>query len=230
MGRVAEELIATCWPGGLPSRLLPLVDNALCERLIDRFKLGVVFPFEPGTKRPHRIAVSAEEERERWIETVSAAWTLPLVASFLRDAPPSVRLMVDSDGSEQAEIYLDDLPGDELICETLRVPEGTFTAIARHDTPPEILPQLRDRFTAACAGGELWGVRRIGDAPRSILWVSEARWRGTTEASRAVGARFGDHRGYDAALQTLARCGREGYVDAIELWDDGRCDVTLGIC
>jgi hypothetical protein len=231
-GSIAARLLEASFPDGLPARLAALVDQALCDRLIDRYKLGVVLPFEGGG-RPLRLTHSAEGERERWIERVSAAW--PEATAFVRAAPEHLRLLIDSDGSERAELYLDDLPGSELgprglpvLCVTSWVPGPAQSVVTRHEQPwPELAAAAR--MAAAGADGCMWGTRWLGDAPRSLVWISEARRRGTLAASRAVAARLGRHERYDAVLASLAAAGREGYVDGIEHWDDGRIDVTLAV-
>jgi hypothetical protein len=228
---ITGRLLDACWPDGMPPKLAGLVDHALSDRLIDRYKLGVVFPFEDGA-RPVRLTLSAQDERARWLDAIEVRW--PGAAALLAAVPESVRLVLDSDGSERAELYLDDLQGAidpqgyAVMCKTFVLNEST-TQITRHEAPLAAPPLVGARLSEAGADGRMWGVRWIDERPRSLLWISEARRHKTLAASRSVAERIGEHARYRDALAAVSACGREAYVDGIELWDDGRADVTLGI-
>ncbi len=242
MGSWVDELLQVAWPDGLPPRLQSLVDRELCASLAQDFKLGLVFPFEAVT-RPSRLALSAQGERERWQTEVRRQWPSPALEAFLGRAPDDTRLMVDSDGSERAVIYLDDLhevdhqlsapDGQQLMCATLDLPEEREGQMSRHQEPPlSLLPDgLRRRLTSLLAAGAegLWALRLAGQEIEGVVWISEARWRDSASLARVAASRVGDHPGYRAALDCLERNGRQGYPDALELRADGTIDLTLGI-
>ena len=241
-GAWVDDLLAVAWPEGLPERLEPLVDRELCAALAEDFKLGVVFPFEGGERLP-RLALSAQGERERWQELVRRAWPAAELERFLSLAPPDTRLMVDSDGSERAVVYLDDLQevehtirapaGDELMSATLELPEERVGCLTRHSEPPlsPIPAELRRRLMALLAAGAegIWALRLHEGQVEGVVWVSEARWRRNAPAARLAASRVGDHPSYRAALACLERHGHQGYPDALELRADGTTDLTLGI-
>ena len=61
MSSVIDDLLASCWPDGIPPRLDALVDRAVCAARLANFKAEPVLPFE-STSRPVRLVVSAEGE------------------------------------------------------------------------------------------------------------------------------------------------------------------------
>ncbi|MFH2009450.1 MAG: hypothetical protein ABI333_22855 [bacterium] len=242
MAELVDELLAVAWPEGLPGRWAPLVDRELCEALLRDFKLGVIFPFG-GEVRPVRLALSAQGERERWEREVLRAWPSERLEGFLGQVPAETRLMVDSDGSERAVVYLDDLQevehelrapsGMALMSATLGLPGDRLGVLTRHTEPPveRVTGSLRARLEELVGLGAegLWSLRWEEGRVLSVLWISESRWRGNAEASRAVLGGLGSSRAWAEALRVAERHGRLGYPDAVELLGSGGVDVTLGI-
>ncbi|MBW2455163.1 MAG: hypothetical protein JRI68_11665, partial [Deltaproteobacteria bacterium] len=150
---------------------------------------------------------------------------------------------LDSDGSDRAVVYLDDLQqvdhgltvpdGLELMCWTLSLPAGTEGFLTRHREPPRPwVPQALSHHVAAlldAGAAGLWAVRWQDQEPVAVLWVSESRWRGNTATTLRIADQLGQHEGYAVALAYLAEQGRQGYPDVIELREDGGIEVTLGV-
>ena len=245
MTLLVDRLLAIAWPRGVPRSLDGLIDRRLCDALLEDFKLGLVFPLD-RSDRPVRVALSSQGERSKWRRGVKARWPSPSLDDFFERVPDHTRLMVDSDGSERAVIYLDDLQqidhglqapeGLELMCWTVELPGGSEGFLTRHREPPQ--PWLPDSLGQRVeglqglldAGAEgLWAVRWHRSDAVAALWISESRWRANPAVSRRIVARLGDHPGYQAALRCLAEHGREGYPDAVELRSDGGLEITLGV-
>lgn len=242
MATIVDDLLQSCWPDGLPRRLDELVDRNLAEQLLNAFKLEPVFPLE-GTSRPVRLTVSAEGERNRWREKVAELWPSRQLAGLWQQGPAPIRWMIDSDGSDQATLFLDDLHNSDLdlagphglpvMCLTLELPAGERGQLTRHEKPP--LPWLTGcmeaslgRLIDAGAVG-VFALRWQGDGVASVAWISESRWRRNPASARRAVRALGAHPAYDAALDVLAKHGRIGYPDVVELFDDGRVDLTLGV-
>ncbi|MBW2525584.1 MAG: hypothetical protein JRI23_15480 [Deltaproteobacteria bacterium] len=242
MATVIDDLLACCWPEGIPPRLDQLVDRPLAERLLGSFKLEPVFPLENGT-RPIRLFVSAEQERERWSRQVGRLWPSDGLDEFLQQGPAPTRWMVDSDGSDHATLFLDDLhrtssestdsQGLTLMCLTLELPTGAEQRLTRHEQPP--LPRLtgsmerglRSLLDHGAAG--MFALRWSEDEVVAVAWISETRWRRNPASARRAVRALGAHRVYDRALETLARHERIGYPDVVEIFRDGRIDLTMGV-
>lgn len=242
MTTLIEELLGVIWPHGVPPRLEALIDPDLCGQLLADFKLAPVFPFERGN-RPTRLIVAAEGERDRWRAAVARHWPSDEIEPFLKRAPAGTRWMIDSDGSEQALVFLDDLQtvdhelsaprGLCLMCLTLELPAATPGLLTRHEEPPldwlagkpqRLLGQLLD---AGASGA--WALRWREGQVTSAAWISETRWRNNPASARRAVRVLGKHPAYDAALRCLARHGRIGYPDVVELFEDGTIDVTMGM-
>lgn len=242
MATLIDELLRTAWPHGVPERLDALIHRQRCGALLADFKLGLVFPFAPGGQ-PVRLALSAQGERERWIAGITRQWPSDRLTRFLDQAPAHTRLMVDSDGSDRAVVYLDDLQdvdhglrapqGLELMCATLTLPGGAEAVVTRHTEPPLDLlsAPLRGRCEALReAGAEgLWALRWQQDRVVGLLWITESRWRDNVAESSGVVAGLSPSPAYEGALAVVAQHGRQGYPDALEIIPDGGLDVTLGI-
>jgi len=242
MNALVDHLLAVAWPDGVPQRLDGLIDRPLCTRHLADFKLGLVFPFD-GSLRPVRLALSCQGERSAWRRGVAERWPAPALDDFFDHVPADTRLMVDSDGSDRAVVYLDDLQqvdhrlqapaGLELMCWTLELPDGTDGFLTRHREPPhDRVPPGQQAHVQALldAGAEgLWALRWRGDQPCAVLWVSESRWRANAATTCQIADQLGSHPGFRAALGCLAEQGHEGYPDVIELRADGGIEVTLGI-
>ncbi|RLB60023.1 MAG: hypothetical protein DRI90_14705 [Deltaproteobacteria bacterium] len=242
MTHLVDQLLAIAWPQGVPQRLDELIDRPLCDDLLEDFKMGLVFPLD-DSDRPVRLALSCQGERNRWRQSVMARWPSPSLTGLFDSAPSDTRLMVDSDGSDQAVVYLDDLQrvdhdlqvpaGLELLAWTVALPAGTDGFLTRHREPPHpwvptsLAPSLKGLLENGAEG--IWAIRWHHDAPVAALWISESRWRRNPAMSRRIVAGLGTHPSYDAAQQCLADHGREGYPDAVELRRDGGIEVTLGV-
>lgn len=241
-------MLDAAFADGLPPRIQALVDPAAADALIEDFKVGPIFGF-CGSPRPVRVAVSDQGAVERWTEAVRLGWPGPRTEDILSLAAPGVRRMVDTDGSNKAEIYLDDLqehgelgaaealrqPGDDgpAMCLTATIPSGTRSLITRHQTPPflHLLGPLAESVADLVDQGAegLWGLRwRMGQVV-SVVWVSEARWAGTADQANQIASSMGPPAAWHRCLDALSAHGQRGYPDAIELWADGTADVTLGV-
>lgn len=230
-----DALISLAFPAGLPLWLDRLVDRELVARLLPDFKLNPVLPRDSAL--PLRVALSDKDEVSRWERLVLEAFPLRRTQAFAELSPPGARRMIDTDGAT-AELYLDDLQAvrhalpsptdDPLMCLTLTLPGGGRTAITRHDAPPvALVPALGDAIDRLPGG--VWGVRWRRGAVLSAVWVSEARWRGDTEAKTAAfDAAFPDHPRFAAIRALAAAHGLVAYPDAVELGVDGRVDLTVG--
>jgi hypothetical protein len=242
MTRLVDRLLSIAWSQGVPQRLDGLIDRGLCDELLADFKMGLVFPLD-DRGRPPRLALSSQGERDQWCQAVMARWPSPSLAGFLERVPSDTRLMIDSDGLDQAVVYLDDLQrvdhglqtpeGLELMCWSLTLPAGTEGFLTRHGEPPRswVPPSLARRFDDLIDDGAegLWAVRWQADEPVAVLWISESRWRQNPAASRRIVGGLGGNPSYEAALACLAEYGRGGYPDAVELRGDGGIEVTLGV-
>ncbi len=227
-----------CYPEGLPGRLARLVDLSLSERLIADYKLNPVICF--GADRTPRVAYSAQGEPERWATQVQRLWPDETVPGFLKRAPPEGRRMVDTDGSKQAVVYLDDLqevahkiPSDqEVLCACIHVPRSTLTIMTRHTEPPlDQLPEhWRVRVQALVDAGAtgLWGIRRSRTSVMGVLWVTESRWRRTAEQTVAILEGLQPSDLWYRIAQVVRDRGGMAYPDGVELRPDGTVDVTVG--
>jgi hypothetical protein len=231
-----DRLLALTFSGGVPDVVDALVDRRLAAKHLIDFKLGPIAPL--GADRPVRVAVSDRGEGEAWRSKVVGAFEHPALAAFLDSMPARARRMIDTDG-ETAVVYLDDLQnvgatdaGDVLMCRTLDLPNGESGRITRHEVPPRerltgVLGERLDQLLGLGATG-LWGVRWRGNVPTGVLWVTESRWRGNSAETTAIAGAIGSHPLW-VALTDLARTsGLVAYADALEVRDDGSCDLTLG--
>ena len=245
---VTQEMIEAALPGGVPPRIQAMIQHDVADGLLEDFKVGPILPF--GTKdRPVRVAISDQGESAQWTEAVRRHWSGARPDDFLALAAPGVRRMIDTDGSAKAEIYLDDLqdhsalsaaellrpPGDAgpAMCLTVTVPSGTRSLITRHETPPflHLLGTLAESVADLVDQGAegLWGLRWRMGAVVSVVWVTEARWRGTADVATDIALGLGAPDAWHRCIDVLNAHGRVGYPDAIELLADGSADVTLGV-
>ena len=242
MTRVIDELLRTCWPDGLPRRLDQLVHRRLAHELLRDYKLEPIFSLDDPERLP-RLTVSAQGERDRWQQAVAAAWPSAQLASFLELGPSPTRWMVDSDGSDRAVVYLDDLQNTELglvgpqglplMCLTLELSSATRGQLTRHEQPPLTwLSGAMDRGTrrlvAAGAVG-VWALRWKDDEVVGVAWISESRWRRNPASARRAVRALGASPAYDAALRCLADHARVGYPDVVEIFCDGSVELTMGV-
>jgi|GEM_PF-2027530 len=245
---ITSTLLEATFPDGVPERIAALVEPQATDALLEDFKLGPVFPFF-GAKRPVRVAISDQGDPQRWAQAVRSGWPSPRTDDLLGLSTPGVRRMIDTDGSIQAELYLDDLqdhaplsaaealrqPGDDgpAMCLSATLPSGTRSLITRHEQPPflHLLGTLAESVADLVDQGAegIWGLRWRYGALHSVVWVTEARWRGNADQVNEIVASMGPHPGWDRCMSLLQECGRVGYPDAVELYQDGTADVTLGV-
>jgi len=240
-------LLEAAFGGDVPRRIAALIDPVVAGPLLADFKVGPVLPCG-DTDRPVRVAVSDQGETTRWAEVVRKNWSHAMTEEWLNMAQGR-RLMVDTDGSRAAEIYLDDLqdhpelphaqamrpPGDssEVMCISVKVPSGATSCITRHVDPPfacllgglsEAVADLVDQ------GAEgIWGIRWRRGLPVSVVWVTEARWRGNTTQVNDIAAGLALPPSWEACRAAMASCGCVAYPDAIEIYPDGTADLTVGV-
>ena len=245
---VTQEMIEAALPGGVPARIQAMIAPTVADGLLEDFKVGPILPF--GTQeRSVRVAISDEGESAQWSDAVCRHWPGARTDDFLALASPGVRRMIDTDGSTKAEIYLDDLqdhgelmaaellrqPGDDgqVMCLTTTLPSGTRSLITRHEAPPflHLLGTLAESVADLVDQGAegLWGLRWRMGVVVSVVWVTEARWRGTSDLSTQIALSLGAPEGWHRCMAALNAHGRVGYPDAIELLADGSADVTLGV-
>jgi hypothetical protein len=245
---ITLDLLNAALPGGIPARIQSLIQPQLADTLIEDFKVGPIFGF-CGAQRPVRVAVSDQDEPERWASTVRKQWPGQPMEQILALSGPGVRRMIDTDGSSRAEVYLDDLqdhaalaaaealrePGDEgaLMCLTTTLPSGTRSLVTRHAQPPfmhllgPLAESVADLVDQGAAG--LWGLRWRMGLVVSVIWVSEARWTGTAELANQIATDLGPPPQWLVCQQLLSGHGLTGYPDAIELHIDETADVTMGV-
>jgi hypothetical protein len=244
--KLLDELLLIAFDEGLPQRLEVLLDRGIAEPLLADFKVGPIFSFGPVV-RPTRLFVSDCGEADQWERVVRAHWGGGPLGALLALGQPGFRRMFDSDGSSAGELYLDDLqdhpalaeaeaarpPGLDapVMCMTVFVQTGLRTIITRHSTfPVEHLDASRmTSLQPARDAGGLWGLRWAKGELLSALWVSESRWRGDPERSRAVAEQLGAPAEWTESLRLLEQAGHQGYPDAIEFGLDGSIMVTLGV-
>lgn len=236
-----DALLAFVFPGGVPAWVDRLVDREVVARRLEDFKLNPVLPVDDAA-RPARIALSDGDEAAGWEAAVVEGLGDPRVGAFLGLAPRGTRRMIDTDGA-CSELYLDDLQDvahglvsptvDPLMCWTLSLPRGERAVFTRHVSPPwaRVCDALAGRIDALMEQGAtgIWGVRWRDGAPKSVLWVSEARWRGDHEAKTEVfEAALGRPARWRAMRELAARHGLVAYPDAVELGVRGEVDLTVG--
>jgi hypothetical protein len=240
---VDAVLAATSWPMGSEHSgpLHTLVDRRLCSQLLEDFKLGPIFPL--GATRAARIALSNQNEPERWQRAVQSAFPHAKLEKFLVSVPAGARRMIDTDG-RTGVVYLDDLQdvedglrdaaGRPLMFLTLDSKTGKLGAGTRHVDPPTHLLDglLAERLVQLLDAGAtgLWSVRWEAKRPVGLVWVSESRWRHNPENAIAVAGRLGSHSGIEVCVRAATAAGFVAYPDAIEARADGSWDVTLGFC
>lgn len=222
--------------GEVPEGIAALIDEERTDtRLID-FEVGPIFPFD--AERGPRVAMADGADPARWERVVRARW--PGVDGLLAQAPAGCRRMVDTDGRE-AVVYLDDLqvqgvPSPDwlphvLMCQTWSSADGAPGFLSRHDEDPRpLLSEALVRRAAALEGAPgAWSVRWAERRPVSLLWISEARWRRNPDEALERLARVGRSEAWEATAAWLAERGMLAYPDAVEVFEDGRIDVTLGL-
>jgi len=240
---VLDAVLEEAFPEGLPQRLEVLVNREIAEPLLADFKIGPIVAFG-SVPAPSRLFVSDQGEPAQWERVVRAHWGGAFTDSILRLAPAGVRRMLDSDGSAEAEIYLDDLQDHAAMdaatalmppqcdapamCLTAYVESKRHSVISRHTEWPVDVDRIEAARPLKSAGG-LWGLRWMDGALVSAVWVSEARWKNTATEANAVAEALGPPPEWRAMLDILQQAGRVGYPDAIEFGVDGTIMVTLGV-
>ena len=243
-----QAMLDAVFPAGVPSRIARLIRPEVADPLIEDFKVGPILAFG-ATDRPPRVAVSDQGEPEAWATAVQSQWPCAQTRDLLALSIPGMRRMIDTDGSDGAEIYLDDLQehraiaavealrppefAGDLMCLIATVPVGARSVITRHQSAPfhylrgTLAEQVATLVDHGAAG--IWGVRWCRGSVASVVWVSEARWSGTTDLARAIALHFGAPDSWHRCMSALRRHGLEGYPDAIEMFPDGTLDVTVGV-
>lgn len=216
-----EPIVAAAFPAGPPARLVPLLRAPLDPLSFD---LGPILPLRhPG---PRRVFVADRPDPVRWRSAVCSAFPDPALAAFLDQAPPGVRRMIDTDGT-RADVYLDDLQlhGSAHMCEIFSWPERTRSRI----TFVEAVPEAFSAWARLEAAGGRLALRQGLDQPPRLLWITEARWQGTTQATEATLADWiGLPDGYRALAAEVQALGHRAYVDALDVRLDGGADLTVG--
>ena len=232
------DVLAQCFPNGVPDRIAQLVNLELADRFLVDYKLNPVLCF--GADRPPRVAYSAQGEPTRWAEQVQQLWPNEQLGGFLARSAAEGRRMVDTDGSSTAVVYLDDLQDVEheiqsehpVLCACVHLPEATVTMMTRHTEPPlHLLPppwkaRVQDLLDRGASG--LWGVRTQGNALVGVLWVTESRWRNNPQETVAIIEEFGPPPQWHSLRSVAERHGGMAYPDGVELRPDGSLDVTVG--
>ncbi len=249
-----DELLHIAWPRGVPERLHRLVDRPLCASLLRDFKLGLILTHEGGGEvGPTRLALSDQGEDERWRQLVLQQWPSSVASGFLAQADPAIRRMVDSDGSDRAVLYLDDLqtaphrlapPAPlqplELMCATLSLPQKQRGWLTRHKELPlgslhgALAERARELRSLGAQG--LWSLRWGATDPEGLLWITESRWRDNADtANRTLLRLLQAEEAPDRTAATIAALkacvtqrGHHSYPDVVELRADGTTDITLG--
>jgi hypothetical protein len=231
-----ERLLVAAF-GEVPRFVREIVaGHELCD--LESFAASVVFPF---ADRPVRIAASDRGIESRWERLVRARHAHPDLSAFLALGAPGVRRMLDTDGSDNAEIYLDDLPAEHgipdapsgvLMSATMYVPSGKRSFLVRHESPPlaDVPDAARPTLEALVDRGAQgrWATR-IGDgACVGFLWISESRWRGDAKSTCAIADSLSPSAAWDSTKRVVLDLGWQPYPDAIE-WTPRGLDVTLGI-
>jgi hypothetical protein len=238
MTTVTDELLCICWPGGMPRRLDRLVHRPLAQQLLRDYKLEPIFSFD-DPERPPRLTVSAQGERDRWQQVVAAEWP----STFLEQGPEPTRWMVDSDGSDRAVVYLDDLQNTQLdlagphglplMCLTLDLASAARGQLTRHAQPPlkwlsgTMETGIVQLLEAGAVG--VWALRWEAEKVAGVAWISESRWRRNPASARRAVRVLGENPVYDAALRCLAEHGRVGYPDVVEIFCNGTVELTMGV-
>jgi len=254
-----DALLDIVWPSGLPERLSNIVDRPLCAALLLDFKLGIILSVAPppsggeAQARATRMALSDQGEAARWQQVVGQQWSPAEAARFLSLVEDGTRRMVDSDGSGEAVLYLDDLQatrhtlvpppalaGQQLMCATLALPGARPGWLSRHADPPlELLDgALADRTRSLLDLGAvgLWALRWRDSEVEAVLWITESRWRKNAVTTQAVVKALLEQSEAPPitteTLTALQHClspqGHRIYPDAVELAPDGVIDVTIG--
>lgn len=209
------------------------------DKRLTEFKFVVVLPL--GKERKNRITWSSLGEEEYWLQVISKL--LPSnKQKLLEGFPAGCRKVLDFDG-EWGEIFLDDLHHEEKslisssavseqMCRIFDL-QGNEVATIRKIEPPlrEKLPPsilFHSCFLACLSIGGMWGIREdMGGNFLSVLWVSEAKWKGNIQQTQDLvegqnpPVEWGQLRGL------LQKKGLEIYPDGIEFFGDGRIDLSI---
>jgi hypothetical protein len=149
--------------------------------------------------------------------------------------------MVDTEG-RAAVVYLDDLQDHPvpspawldhpLMCLTWESGgRGRLGVISRPVEQPWALlpPALRAHAAPLQGAPGLWGLRWRKRRVESLLWVSEARWRGNPdEANALLRPLLSAPARWDAMAARAGALGLLAYPDAVDVFADGRIDATMG--
>ena len=240
MSAALERLLRAGFGGEVPERVRLLSGDAELEALED-FQLSLVFPFAGGA----RVAASDRADPVAWERLVRDFY--PEAGDFWVTGragrpPAGTRRMIDTDGSERADLYLDDLgdapagfpdaPPGPLIAATLHLPERELSFLTRQSAPPlaELPGEARraaERLLELGARG-LWGSRVRRQAVCGFLWVSESRWRKDADATRAIVEALDPPPAWWRARDVVTELGWKAYPDALE-WTERGLEVTLGV-
>ena len=143
--------------------------------------------------------------------------------------------MLDFDG-ESGEVFFDDLhrgttPTDQM-CRVYSLCFDRFEHIRKTKAPlAEEVPSsvLHTPLLMGClAISGMWGIRENEDGKRrSLLWVSEAKWKGNHEDCCALLDRCAPPASWNRLRAKATELGRVMYPDGIEFFWDGRIDVSV---
>lgn len=233
---LVEELTATVFPSGLPSRLEGVIELARVAGDLESFKLNPVLC--PKTGR-HRIAASdLGENTAEWVSRLQRAWPDAGLDEFFDTTPDAARRMLDTDG-EHAVFYLDDLQerGERaadgcVVMSRTHSTSGERTLLTRHAslagvTLPEGSEPELGRMIACGVSGGFWAVRTQGDVPVGVVWISESRYRKNADDSAKIVDRLDAGPAWERLKQAAKSRGFCAYPDAIEITPTG-LELTIG--
>jgi len=237
---LVNDLLRCLYPDGPPSITSRLLNRSLAARHILDFKFGPVLSID--SEGPLRLAIASVGESGGWVRRLDKTWPEAGIPAFMEGVDPSVRVMLDIAGREQATLYLDDLQdvshgfsspdGDDLLAASLDLCTGERTVISRHAEIPldpvegEWLERLRDLKDRGASG--LWGVRWKGDEVVGILCVTEKSDTASVDNMLEVVTDLGGHPVIDAMNEALSSRGWIAFPDALEMRAEGY-ELTIGI-
>lgn len=229
--RVSRELLAVIFGENIPDFFL---ENLRLQRIEDNlhaFKLVAVLPL--GRRQNNRITWSSLGEEDDWLAVVSTLLP-PNQRERLRCFPAETRKVLDFDG-QWGEIFLDDLHREretQQMCSIFDL-EGKEVAIIRKIESP-----LREKlsssilfhpcFLGCLSIGGMWGIREsIRSEVLSVLWVSEAKWKGNIRQVQELVDSHNPPAEWGELKEIASENGMEAYPDGIEFFENGRIDLSI---